>query len=163
MGEPKRLAILTGLVVFVILAADTKADGLPPLSDRPDLNPNQVTESFPGQLIDEGSALDIQPGAIKTPERPSASLERANQEALSAAVGHYARARSLLIAAIREFDDGYKIAKPDAILNSKLWRESVISRAEELEKILAPQPRITKTGVKFRGDNRLLQTEAKGK
>jgi hypothetical protein len=91
------------------------------------------------------------------------NLESATEEQAAEAVGHYLKARSLLIAAVTEFDDGYKVAKPDSILDSKAWRDSLISRAEDLEKVLAPQPRVTKGGVHFRGDNRLLQPEAKDK
>jgi hypothetical protein len=83
-------------------------------------------------------------------------LERATGERLATAVGHYARSRSLLIAAINEFDKGYKVANPDAVLDSKEWRATLIDRAEELQKILDPQPRVTRGGVKFDADSRLL-------
>ena len=83
-------------------------------------------------------------------------LERASGERLATAVGHYARARSLLIAAINEFDKGYKIANPDSVLDSKEWRVTLIDRAEELQRILDPQPRVTRGGVKYEADSRLL-------
>ena len=88
-------------------------------------------------------------------------LERASGEKLANAVGHYARARSLLIAAVNEFDKGYKIANPDAILDSKAWRGTLIDRAEELQKVLDPQPRVTRGGVKFSADPRLLNEAGK--
>lgn len=99
--------------------------------------------------------------AAHEPKEQVARLEIIEGEKRSAAVGHFARARSHLIAALREFDSGYKIAKPDSILNSEEWREDLISRAEDLERILAPQARASKYGVRYEGDPRLLSTEAK--
>ena len=86
----------------------------------------------------------------------NATLERAKGEQLSRAVGHYARARSLLIAAIREFDKGYKVANPEAILDATTWREEVVSRAADLERVLDPQPRASNVGAKYEEDTRLL-------
>ncbi len=96
----------------------------------------------------------------RTP-KASAKLEGASGETLASAVGHYARSRSLLIEAIREFDRANKIARPDSILDSEEWRSSLISRAEDLERILSPQPRVTKGGVKFEADTRLLNVTNK--
>lgn len=85
-----------------------------------------------------------------------ARLETAQNEDLAAAVGHYARTRSLLIAALNEFDAGMKLANPDSLLDSKRFRSGIIDRAEELERVLDPQPRATKGGVKYNADPRLL-------
>ena len=88
-------------------------------------------------------------------------LERATGSKLSKAMGHYARARSLLIAAIQEFDKGYAIATPDAILDSKSWRGSVIDRTRELERVLDPQPRMSESGSRYDADSRLLKDPTK--
>ena len=85
-----------------------------------------------------------------------ALLEMAKGEQLASAVGHYARARSLLMAALREFDKGTQLVNPDSILDSKVFRENLIERATDLEKVLDPQPRITQGGVRFEPDPRLL-------
>ncbi len=87
-------------------------------------------------------------------------LSNTNAEDLAAASGHFARARSLLIEAVREFDRGNKIANPDALLDSKRWRISLIDRAEEIERVLDPQPRVSNSGVKFNANKELLN-EAK--
>jgi len=87
-------------------------------------------------------------------------LARASGETLSSAVGHFARARSLLIEAIREFDRGQKLADPSALLDPKRWRNTLIDRSHELEKVLDPQPKVSKSGIKFNADKRLLN-EAK--
>ena len=89
-------------------------------------------------------------------EKEPVNLQRAEGEELAAAVGHYARARSLIIAAVREFDKGHKRANPQALIDVKEFRHSLLDRAEDLEKILAPQPRSTEKGVQFSPDSRLL-------
>ncbi len=89
-------------------------------------------------------------------EREAVSLERAEGQELSTAVGHYARSRSLLLAAIREFDQGLRHANPDVLIDSAAWRNTLIDRAEDLEKVLAPQPRATTRGIQYTPDSRLL-------
>lgn len=89
-------------------------------------------------------------------ETSSHSLMRAKGEELATATGHYARSRSLLLAALREFDLGLKQANPNMLLDVKEWREDLINRAEDLERVLTPQPRSTKHGVQFRPNHELL-------
>jgi hypothetical protein len=84
------------------------------------------------------------------------SLGQAGQEATAEAVAHYARARALVVAALKEFDEGRSIARPDELLDSVKWRNTLIDRAEDLERILDPQPKATKGGIKFSADPRLL-------
>ena len=89
-------------------------------------------------------------------ETRTASLDQADQETTVEAVAHYARCRALLIAALNEFDTARKIAKPDDLLDPVKWRNTLIDRAEDLERVLDPQPRATKGGIKFSADPRLL-------
>jgi hypothetical protein len=86
-------------------------------------------------------------------------IEHAQSEQLASARGHYARARALLLSAIREFDQAQQIANPDAFLDSDSWRESLVLRATELERVLDPQPRITNSGVRYKYETRLLNQE----
>ncbi len=88
-------------------------------------------------------------------EQP-APLQRANNEELSAGMGHFARARSLLVAAINEFDAGLKVVNPEALLDVKGFRGSLLERAGELERVLDPQPRVSRAGVAYEPDSRLL-------
>lgn len=88
------------------------------------------------------------------------TIEKANQKQLSTSVGHYARARRLLIEAIREFDSGVKIADPSSLLDATQWKNTLIDRAEDLDRILSPQPRLSNDGVQYPSDTRLLE-EAK--
>lgn len=92
---------------------------------------------------------------------PSAHAESQNigqtsTEATAEAIAHYARARALLVSALNEFDQGRKIARPDELLDPTKWRNTLIDRAQDLERILDPQPKATKGGIKFSADPRLL-------
>jgi len=91
----------------------------------------------------------------------SVSLGQASQEESAEAVAHYARSRALLISAIHEFDTARKIAKADELLDSTKWRNTLIDRAEDLERVLDPQPKATKGGIKFSADPRLLPEASK--
>ena len=84
------------------------------------------------------------------------SIERAGGATLSRASGHFARARSLLIAAVREFDLGYKLVDPSALIHPQRWRATLLDRAEDMERILSPQPRASSEGVRYNPDPRLL-------
>lgn len=87
---------------------------------------------------------------------PSQHLRKAHPEITAESIAHYARSRALLIKAINEFDKGRALAKPDELLDSTKWRNTLIDRAEDLEKVLDPQPRATKGGIYFEADSRLL-------
>ncbi len=84
------------------------------------------------------------------------TIGSARPEITAEAIAHYARSRALLVAAINEFDRGRKLAKPDELLDSRMWRTTLIDRAEDLERVLDPQPRATRGGIKFEADPRLL-------
>ena len=89
-------------------------------------------------------------------EARSVALGQADQETTVEAVAHYARARALLISALHEFDTARKIARPDDLLDPVKWRNTLIDRAEDLERVLDPQPKATKGGIRFSPDPRLL-------
>jgi len=89
----------------------------------------------------------------------AAESNYASVERREAAVGHYSRARALLVEALREFEAGRKIARPDMLLDSEEWRISVVSRTEELNRVLDPKPRVSKSGVYFSANPLLLRRE----
>ena len=84
------------------------------------------------------------------------SITQAKRESLASAIGHYARSRALILEAVREFDAGLKLANPQVLIDVPEWRNDLLDRAEDLEKVLDPQPRTSETGVTFQGDPRLL-------
>lgn len=84
------------------------------------------------------------------------NLRAAHPSIKAEAVAHYARSRALLVKAITEFDKARSLAKPDELLDATKWRNTLIDRAEDLEKVLDPQPRVTRGGIYFEADSRLL-------
>lgn len=105
-----------------------------------------------GKISGDGSYSGAAPRAALK----GVSLGQANQEDTTEAVAHFARARSLVIAALHEFDKGRKLASPHELLDSTQWRNTLIDRAEDLDRVLDPQPRATKGGIRFEADPRLL-------
>ena len=91
-------------------------------------------------------------------EQPYATAERS-----AVAIGHYARARTLLREALSEFEEGRKVARPDLFLDPEDWRAGVISRAEELNRLLDPQPRVTRSGATYKTEPALIKRPGKGK
>lgn len=75
------------------------------------------------------------------------------------ALGHYARSRAMLVEALAEFEQARKIARPDMLIDPEEWRLSVISRTEELNRILDPKPRVTRGGAVFRANKLLIRRE----
>ena len=77
----------------------------------------------------------------------------------NAAIGHYARARALIIEALAEFELGKRLADPDMLLDSQQWRMTLVSRAEELNRVLDPKPRITRSGAYYKANSRLIRED----
>jgi hypothetical protein len=110
-------------------------------------------------FVSFGLAARVSP--VLADDGQSINLEKAEGENLATAMGHYARARSLILAAIREFDKGIKLANPQILLDVKEFRNTLVDRAEDLERVIAPQPKATRKGVQFAPDSRLLSEDYK--
>lgn len=85
------------------------------------------------------------------------SRDYASAERSEAAKGHYSRARSLLIEALREFEAGRQIARPDLIVNPDSWRATVAGKVDDLSRIISPAPRESVGGARFRESTGLLR------
>ncbi len=120
-----------------------------------------------GGKVSDGSGSGRRPTSTESVDRGASgggsgklvsgvSLGRATEEEAIEATAHYARARNLLITAIHEFDKARKIASPNELMDPVRWRNTLIDRAEDLDRVLDPQPRATKGGIKFEADPRLL-------
>jgi len=68
---------------------------------------------------------------------------------------HFMRAKSLLLAALREFDEGAN-ASPEISINSSSWKSEVRDKANELERIISPRARMSTSGAKFDAYPQLL-------
>lgn len=94
-------------------------------------------------------------------EDTAESLLTNDPQKLSRGIGHFEKSRSLLLAAIREFDNGYNYVKTDQVLDATAWRKTLLARAEELETILSPKPREIKAGSRYEPDSRILGPRTK--
>jgi hypothetical protein len=79
-----------------------------------------------------------------------------NSERDTAAVGHFSRARALLIEALAEFELGKTMSDPSLLLDTERWRGNIIVRAEELNRIIEPKPRITRSGIEYGANSQLV-------
>lgn len=107
-----------------------------------------------GQILTASLIFIAGSSSIALAQSQFASTERS-----SAAVSHYARARSLMVEAVREFEEARTLARPDMFFNGDEWRTSVVSRAEDLNRVLDPKPRVTRSGVTFRANPALIRRE----
>ena len=86
-------------------------------------------------------------------------IEKAEGARLSIAIGHYTRARQLLLSAVREFDKGVKLANPEILIDIEKWRANINGRAQDLEVIISPQPRVSNEGVTNTGDIKIFDNK----
>ena len=124
--------LVAGLIVLGLLTSTAYADG-----GHLGQEPRSGSESERSSR--GGGAGSGHNGSVKSVS--GVSLGQASQEETIEATAHYARARNLLITALNEFDKG---------------RNTLIDRAEDLDRVLDPQPRATKGGITFEADPRLL-------
>lgn len=113
-----------------------------------------VTTLLRSLVLTAALAATFMPSTAKAEE--AQAIERASGDRLSKAVGHYSRARMYLLAAIKEFDQGMRSANANTMLDTGKFRATLVNRAQELERVLDPQPRVSHTGVKFSGDPKLI-------
>ena len=99
--------------------------------------------------------------ALQISVEPAGAQKAASNQRTQAAVGHYARARSLLVEALAEFEAGRRAARPDLLIDPEEWRISIISRTEELNRVLDPQPRVTSSGVRFKAGDHLIRRDSR--
>jgi hypothetical protein len=89
----------------------------------------------------------------------SADTSYASKERSTIARAHMSRARTLLVEALAEFEEGKKYARPDLLLDSEDWRLRVVSLTEQLNRVIDPRPRITREGAVFRAPPRFVKRE----
>ena len=76
----------------------------------------------------------------------NAEQQYASRERATVARAHMSRARTLLVEALAEFEESKKYARPDMLIDSEDWRLRVVSLTEQLNRVVDPQPRVTKRG-----------------
>jgi hypothetical protein len=111
-----------------------------------------------------GAGVLITAQLVARAEEPAGLLPRSSenfseqreQARIHRAVAHYTRAHSLLLAAISEFDKAKSLADPSLLLDDEKWRSTLTRKAKELQRVLAPQPREARAGVRLSAEPRLL-------
>jgi hypothetical protein len=83
----------------------------------------------------------------------------ASEQRRNAAVAYYARARTMLVEALAEYEQGRRYAKPDLLHDPEEFRLTVISLTEQLNRLVDPHIRITRDGVRIKGNPRLIKRE----
>lgn len=104
---------------------------------------------------------DSHVGVESAPHMVGEPIEVAKGEKLSKAAGYFGRARSLLLAAVEEFDKGVALVDPSALLDIPTWRSGVTTRIDELGRVLDPQPRVSKGGARYEPQQKLLGRKPK--
>jgi hypothetical protein len=100
------------------------------------------------------------PGGLLERDRETYSEQR-EKTRINRATAHYARSRSLILAAIDEFDKARRLADPSLLLNGDQWRASLVDKAKQMERVIAPRAREADAGVALPGDSRLLGSDNK--
>jgi hypothetical protein len=88
-----------------------------------------------------------------------AQQQYASRERATVARAHMSRARTLLVEALAEFEESKKYARPDMLIDSEDWRLRVISLTEQLNRVVDPQPRVTREGAVFRTPPRFIKRQ----
>ena len=84
----------------------------------------------------------------------------ASKQRSNVAVGHYARARAMMVEALKEFEQGRRLARPDLLVDSEDFRLRLVSLTEELNRLVDPKPRVTRQGAVFRANPRMVRRES---
>ncbi len=84
----------------------------------------------------------------------------ASESRANAAVTYYARARTMLVEALAEYEQGKKYARPDMLHDSEEFRLTLISLTEQLNSLVDPQIRITRDGVRVRANPRMIMRKS---
>lgn len=100
------------------------------------------------------------PGGLLERDREKYSEQR-EKTRINRATAHYARSRSLILAAIDEFDKARQLADPSLLLNGDQWRAGLVEKAKQMERVIAPRAREADAGVALPGDSRLLGSDNK--
>ncbi len=84
----------------------------------------------------------------------------ASEQRANAAVAYYSRARTMLVEALAEYEQGKKYARADMLHDSEEFRLTLISLTEQLNKLVDPQIRITRDGIRVRANPRLIMRKS---
>lgn len=84
----------------------------------------------------------------------------ASKQRSNVAIGHYSRARTMMVEALKEFEQGRRLARPDLLLDSEDFRLRLISLTEQLNRVVDPLPKTTRQGAIFTANPRLIRRQS---
>lgn len=87
------------------------------------------------------------------------SSRYASEERANAAVTYYSRARTMLVEALAEYEQGRRYAQPNMIHDPEEFRLELISLTEELNRLVDPHVKITRDGVRVKANPRMIRRE----
>jgi len=85
----------------------------------------------------------------------------ASERRKQASVGYYSRARTMLVEALEEYEQGRRYARPDLLHDPEEFRLTLISLTEQLNRLVEPRARITRDGVRFQANPRMIRRQSK--
>lgn len=118
-----------------------------------------TTKTLSFLLLLTASIIPLQNSFADYADDVEISNKRADGESFAIAQGHYARARHMLARAVQEYDKGVGSVNPDVLLDIHAWRNTVLDRMEDLERILTLQPTANEQGVEFTPESRFINDE----
>lgn len=83
----------------------------------------------------------------------------ASEQRANAATTYYSRARTMLVEALAEYEQGRRYAQPNMIHDPEEFRLALISLTEELNRLVDPHVKITRDGVRVKGNPRMIRRE----
>lgn len=83
----------------------------------------------------------------------------ASEQRSNAAITYYSRARTMMVEALAEYEQGRRYAQPNMLHDPEEFRLAVISLTEELNRLVDPHVKITRDGVRVKANPRLIRRE----
>lgn len=83
----------------------------------------------------------------------------ASEQRANAATTYYSRARTMLVEALAEYEQGRRYAQPNMIHDPEEFRLALISLTEELNRLVDPHVKITRDGVRVKANPRMIRRE----
>lgn len=83
----------------------------------------------------------------------------ASEQRANAAVTYYSRARTMLVEALADYEQGRRYAQPNMIHDPEEFRLALISLTEELNRLVDPHVKITRDGVRVKANPRMVRRE----
>lgn len=96
---------------------------------------------------------------LMLPSAYAQNARYASEQRANAAITYYSRARTMLVEALSEYEQGRRYAQPNMLHDPEEFRLALISLTEELNRLVDPHVRITRDGVRVKANPRMIRRE----